>query len=170
MGGVQAESSYPYCAGNGGCYPCMANKNKTFCGPGPEYCNRTCEFDKSKVAVTISDWKAVPKDETQIQNILYSQGPLSILMNAATLQFYHSGVVHPHPDLCDPSDLDHALLLVGWGQEKDIFGKVTKYWIVKNSWGSDWGLDGYFYAEASYGTSKNVDTCGIDRAVTTSIV
>ena len=27
-GGIQSESDFPYCSGDGGCYPCMANKNK----------------------------------------------------------------------------------------------------------------------------------------------
>ena len=41
----------------------------------------------------------------------------------------------------------HAVLIVGWGQaslETDPQATPTKFWIVKNSWGSDWGEDGYF--------------------------
>lgn len=41
--------------------------------------------------------------------------------------------------LCDPSGLDHAVLLVGYGVDDS-----KPYWTVKNSWGTKWGEDGYF--------------------------
>lgn len=40
---------------------------------------------------------------------------------------------------------NHAAVVVGWGEEKDTNGKDTiKYWIVRNSWGKNWGTEGYF--------------------------
>ncbi len=38
----------------------------------------------------------------------------------------------------------HAVLVVGWGEDTNSTGKAIPYWIVKNSWGLEWGEKGYF--------------------------
>lgn len=37
----------------------------------------------------------------------------------------------------------HSILAVGWGEEETSNGDTIKYWTVRNSWGKDWGVDGY---------------------------
>ena len=88
----------------------------------------------SGVAATVTGWKAVSADETAIAETLVQVGPLSAAVNAALLQFYWGGIYDPYDYWCDPESLDHAVLLVGYGSED---GK--DYWIVKNSWGDQWG-------------------------------
>lgn len=46
------------------------------------------------------------------------------------------------PENCDcGTDIDHAVVVVGWG----VTSNNTEYWIVKNSWGSSWGNNGYVW-------------------------
>jgi len=59
---------------------------------------------------------------------------------------HYSGGVYSEKEM----KTDHAVLLVGYGNDNDGTGD---YWIIKNSWGPDWGLDGYFKLTAD--RSKN---------------
>jgi C1A family cysteine protease len=52
----------------------------------------------------------------------------------------------------------HAIEIVGWGEQSN-----TKYWIVKNSWGTDWGDDGYFKI------LRGFNECNIEENVITGI-
>jgi len=52
----------------------------------------------------------------------------------------------------------HAIRVVGWGEEEQG-GRLVKYWIIANSWGTDWGEDGYFKLERG-GASTAKDSKG----------
>lgn len=70
------------------------------------------------------------QDESTIMSELVSRGPLSIAINAMALQFYHSGVWDPLLP-CDPNELDHAVLLVGYSTKKGLL-ETKPYWLIKN--------------------------------------
>mmetsp|Transcript_43213 Transcript_43213/g.112104 ORF Transcript_43213/g.112104 Transcript_43213/m.112104 type:complete len:92 (-) Transcript_43213:611-886(-) len=85
-------------------------------------------------------------------------GPVSIAVDASqnAFMFYKSGVVGKE---CGTS-IDHAVLLVG--ADTDSNGKP--YWIVKNSWGTDWGQSGYIYIE------RDNNNCGITNCASVPFV
>jgi cathepsin F len=115
IGGLELEDDYPY----------QAKKNKK------------CMFNSAKVHVKVKGAVDIPKgDEVAMQKYLVANGPISIGINAAAMQFYKGGVSHPWKILCRKADLDHGVLLVGYGTKSyPLFNKTLPYWKIKNSWG-----------------------------------
>ncbi len=65
-----------------------------------------------------------------------------------TCMAYRSGFivdfVHYQPPL-SPVAPNHAITIVGWDDDKESHAPYPGAWIVKNSWGEDWGMGGYFW-------------------------
>jgi len=125
-GGICTEAAYPYTAQDGTC--------KTTCKP----------------AVTLSKFQDVAQGQEDAILPALAMGPVSIAIEAdqQVFQFYSGGVMN------DPScgtNLDHGVLIVG----NDNDATAGAYWIVKNSWGSGWGLEGYVYL------ARGVNQCGL---------
>ncbi|KAF0975678.1 hypothetical protein FDP41_005005 [Naegleria fowleri] len=95
---------------------------------------------------------------TDIQNDLQQNGPVQAAFSVYQDFFsYKSGVYrHVSGSLAG----GHAIKIVGWGVTSD--GHNTPYWIVANSWGVDWGLDGFFWI------LRGKDECGIEDNVWSS--
>jgi len=132
-GGVDTESSYPYTAEDG-----------------------TCSYNAQNVGGTLKSYKNVAAgDETDLMN-KNAVGPVSVAIDAShnSFQFYSSGIYY-EPD-CSTSQLDHGVLAVGYDTNSQ-----GDYWIVKNSWGTDWGLSGYIWM-----TRNKNNNCGIATMAT----
>jgi len=115
----------------------------------------TCKFNPNTIGAKINKYKSIAKDEKQIQNLLTTVSPFSVCVDAEEWSFYSSGVV-THNN-CG-RNVDHCVQMVGY----DTTG-ATPFWILRNSWGTDWGVSGFIYIEMFY------DTCLVADYVTSAI-
>lgn len=90
-----------------------------------------------------------------LQSALFLSGPLSISIDANTedFRFYKSGIYYSPDCGSAEEDLDHAVTLVGYVPDPNHVGHVA--WIVKNSWSTYWGNDGFILI------SSFNNTCGV---------
>ncbi|KAK7351725.1 hypothetical protein VNO77_11379 [Canavalia gladiata] len=114
---------------------------------------RPCNKDKlRRRVVTIEDYVDVSPNEEELLKAVASQ-PVSVGIcgSERAFQLYSKGIF---TGPCSTS-LDHAVLIVGYGSENGI-----DYWIVKNSWGRFWGMNGYIHMQRNSGNSRGI--CGIN--------
>ncbi len=71
---------------------------------------------------------------------------------ASDFKKYTSGIYTSTICKNGPQDVNHAVLAVGYGTENGV-----DYWLIKNSWGTGWGMDGYFKIK------RGVNMCGINN-------
>jgi len=117
---------------------------------------KTCSFNRSKAVAKVSSWVFPGTNEVTIRNYLYANGPIAAALNANYLQNYRSGILNI--SYCSTA-VNHAVTLVGYGTSNGI-----DYWIVKNSWGSTFGENGYFRIARGRGM------CGINTYVVSAVL
>ncbi|KAG6422089.1 hypothetical protein SASPL_118652 [Salvia splendens] len=129
-GGIDSEEDYPYTGRDGKCDT----------------------YRKNARVVSIDGYEDVPvNDEKALQKAVANQ-PISVAIEAGgrDFQLYQSGIF---TGKCG-TNLDHGVVAVGYGTEN---GK--DYWIVRNSWGSSWGEEGYLRMERNIADKTGL--CGI---------
>uniref|UniRef100_A0A4W3JNP0 Pro-cathepsin H n=1 Tax=Callorhinchus milii TaxID=7868 RepID=A0A4W3JNP0_CALMI len=118
-GGLEAEKDYPYTAQD-----------------------QHCQYQPNKAVAFVKEVVNITQyDENGIVDAVARLNPVSIAFEVTDDFFQYEGGVYSNSN-CDstPDKVNHAVLAVGYGVQNG-----TKYWIVKNSWGPEWGLNGYFY-------------------------
>ncbi|RXG61728.1 Digestive cysteine proteinase 2 [Armadillidium vulgare] len=98
-------------------------------------------FKKTGKLVSLSEQNFIDCGDSTEHELLAATatiGPISVSIDANSISFhlYSQGVYYnPH---CSSWDLDHAVLVTGYGTYNG-----EEYWMVKNSWGTEWGENGY---------------------------
>ena len=115
-----------------------------------------CEDSKCTTEFKVQDFDLItPEDHHQLK-IATAEGPVSVLVCANTWQFYKSGV---HKTMCGTCS-DHAVLLVGYGTDE----AKGDYWLIKNSWGTKWGENGFIRIGRKAEDKHDPDYCGVDNS------
>ncbi|KAF9619648.1 hypothetical protein IFM89_007969 [Coptis chinensis] len=129
--GLATEGTYPYKAIDGAC-----DKKK-----------------EASHAANITGHEDVPANDEKALLKAVANQPIAVAIDASgsAFQFYSSGVFTGD---CG-TQLDHGVTAVGYGTASD----GTKYWLVKNSWGTSWGENGYIRMQRDIGTEGGI--CGI---------
>ena len=136
-GGIDTEADYGYWAWG---LPCQTRRAH------------------DRPVVTIDGYEDVPENSQDALRKAIANQPVAVAICAnSALQFYHSGVMS---DAACCQGLNHGVLAVGYDDGEENGGEA--YWIVKNSWGQEWGDKGYF--RLSQVSSSPEGACGIYQA------
>jgi len=130
-GGIEAEKDYPYTGRDG-----------------------QCKFAASKIAAKVHGEVNITEGaEAELFDATTNVGPIAIAFQVASdFQSYKSGVYDSTRCKSGPMDVNHAVLVVGYNTDP---ATNKPYWIIKNSWGTSWGVRGYF------NMVRNKNMCGI---------
>ncbi|KAL1509143.1 hypothetical protein ABEB36_003928 [Hypothenemus hampei] len=109
----------------------------------------SCKYDASKIVTKISSYRNT-HDEAALLEAVGTLGPVSVSMDASYISSYSSGIFSSTK--CDITNLNHGVLVVGYGSENGV-----DYWIIKNSWGSSWGDNGYLKLR------RGTNECGVSE-------
>ncbi|CAG9832879.1 unnamed protein product [Diabrotica balteata] len=100
----------------------------------------TCKRNASNIVLKVKDFQTVANNDDSLRRAIATVGPISIAMQATThLQLYKGGILNDPSCVNYAPFMNHGVLAVGYGTQDD-----TDYWIVKNSWGTLWGEEGFF--------------------------
>ena len=83
------------------------------------------------------------RSEEQLEHLLHTYGPVAVGIDSTSMENYRGGIFRSRH--CS-KNIDHAVTIVGYTKDA---------WIIKNSWGPNWGRDGYLYLERGH------NACGV---------
>ncbi|XP_047952025.1 cysteine proteinase 3-like [Salvia hispanica] len=137
-GGLDTEAAYPYTGKDG-----------------------VCKYSSENVAVKVVDSVNITLGaEDELKHAVAFVRPVSVAFEVVNgFKAYNGGVYTSTTCGSDPMDVNHAVLAVGYGVDNGV-----PYWLIKNSWGADWGDNGYFKMEMG----KNM--CGVATCASYPIV
>jgi len=138
-GGIDTEESYPY-----------------------EGEDDKCRYSpKNKGAWDVGFVDVESGNEDALVEAIATQGPCSVAIDASheSFQFYSHGVYRDEE--CSPDNLDHGVLAVGYGVDRH----GQDYWLIKNSWGTSWGDQGYVKIARNEG-----NMCGVASSASYPLV
>ncbi|WKX92829.1 hypothetical protein Q1695_010678 [Nippostrongylus brasiliensis] len=137
--GLMKEEDYPYCGTD----------------------HNSCRLKRDLERVFIKNYRMLSTNEDIIADWIAANGPATFGMNVTKAMYsYRSGVFSPSKEDCEKHSLgSHALTFIGYGTENG-----QPFWLVKNSWGSQWGQNGFFKLQ------RGQNVCGLANTVVGPII
>lgn len=135
--GLDTESSYPF------------NQNQT-------RSRKLCKFDRASVGASVTGYVDLPKgDEEALAMAVAAHGPVSVTVDSSqpSILFYSHGIYDDAK--CSSDNLISSMLVVGYGPD---------YWLLKNSWSTMWGMEGYIKMK------RGRNMCGISEMASYPLV
>jgi len=131
--GLESEADYPYTSG------LFDPSYSQFGGSGSNK-PKNCKYNKADVAVNITGFAygTTGNNENTMMSNVATLGPMSVCLATGGWQTYKSGIMTGAT--CGTS-VDHCVQVVGY----NTGSAPGKYWIVRNSWNTNWGIEGYIY-------------------------
>lgn len=132
--GIVAESDLPYESGTSGD-------------------DETCPSDLSSAIVTVQDFRMLPSNNLMaVKKHLAKVGPLAVNLDSSHFRLYTGGVF-AGCDYDQDIDINHVVQLVGYGTDLEL----GDYWLIRNSWGPEWGENGFIRIQR-----ESEEICGFD--------
>lgn len=150
--GGQMEGGFKYIVEHGQCawadYPYVSGTTQK---------GGDCQAKQCASVVRASGCATVPSGNQSALLAAVAKGPVAVAIEADTRYFQsYAGGVLTSASACG-TNLDHGVLLVGYGTDP-VDGD---YWLVKNSWGEQWGEQGYIRLGRSSSDTQGAGVCGI---------
>jgi len=117
--GIPNETCFPYTRKNGACTPCSDWEENTY---------------------KISKYMYINPDTASYKWALQTYGPMSVVIKVPDDWYYYKAGIYEPVRSGEVGWANHAVVLTGWD---DSIGA----WIIKNSWGGSWGMNGYAYVD-----------------------
>ncbi|XP_065433106.1 digestive cysteine proteinase 2-like isoform X2 [Chrysemys picta bellii] len=120
--------------------------------------NGYCHYNSTELLANITGYVNVPAgDVTALRAAIFKNGPVAVSIDASLKSFiFYSNGIYYDPQCGNTSrSLNHAVLAVGYGVLQE-----ESYWLIKNSWSTFWGNDGYILL------SMQDNNCGVASAAT----
>lgn len=124
------------------CYP--YKDRRSYCGVRSGL-DSNCEVNPSLSSSRPIKFKVLTNEQDILYHVAKTGPVVTAVQTTKDLLYYAKGIIDDRRCSNKRDDVDHAFLIVGYGEEKGV-----PYWLIKNSWGTDWGEDGYVRVKRGY--------------------
>lgn len=159
------EGGYPYLIGKHAREHGVVEESCHSYTEDDSVCKKECYNKKMYKVIDygyVGDYYGATNEEAMMREV-FNNGPIVVAINASPELYYYSGGIFTsnvkrtegklEKDVKPWEYTNHAVTCIGWGEE-NVNGNIEKFWILKNSWGQNWGDKGYFKLKRGMASSE----------------